>query len=157
MKEAPWPASIATTRSCPAATCSRKSAAAPSAYQEANPEARLIKMGIGDVTRPLAPAVVAAMHAAVDDLAAAETFHGYGPEQGYAFLRDAIAEHDFAARNIAIAPDEIFVSDGAKSDCGNIGDIFAEDNIVAVCDPVYPVYVDTNATGRPRRRLRCGH
>ena len=102
-------------------------------------------MGIGDVTRPLAPAVVAAMHAAVDDLAAAETFHGYGPEQGYAFLRDAIAEHDFAARNIAIDPDEIFVSDGAKSDCGNIGDIFAEDNVVAVCDPVYPVYVDTNA------------
>ena len=102
-------------------------------------------MGIGDVTRPLAPAVVAAMHAAVDDLAAAETFHGYGPEQGYAFLRDAIAEHDFAARNIAIDPDEIFISDGAKSDCGNIGDIFAEDNVVAVCDPVYPVYVDTNA------------
>ena len=115
------------------------------AYQEANPEARLIKMGIGDVTRPLAPAVVAAMHAAVNDLAAAETFHGYGPEQGYAFLRDAIAEHDFAARNIAIDPDEIFVSDGAKSDCGNIGDIFAIDNRVAVCDPVYPVYVDTNA------------
>ena len=115
------------------------------AYQEANPEARLIKMGIGDVTRPLAPAVVAAMHAAVNDLAAAETFHGYGPEQGYAFLRDAIAEHDFAARNIAIAPDEIFVSDGAKSDCGNIGDIFSVDNVVAVCDPVYPVYVDTNA------------
>ena len=115
------------------------------AYQEANPDARLIKMGIGDVTRPLAPAVVAAMHAAVDDLAAAETFHGYGPEQGYAFLRDAIAEHDFAARNIAIDPDEIFVSDGAKSDCGNIGDIFAIDNRVAVCDPVYPVYVDTNA------------
>lgn len=115
------------------------------AYQEANPDARLIKMGIGDVTRPLAPAVVAAMHAAVDDLAAAETFHGYGPEQGYAFLRDAIAEHDFAARNIAIDPDEIFVSDGAKSDCGNIGDIFGTDNVVAVCDPVYPVYVDTNA------------
>ena len=115
------------------------------AYQEANPDARLIKMGIGDVTRPLAPAVVAAMHAAVDDLAAAETFHGYGPEQGYAFLRDAIAEHDFAARNIAITSDEIFISDGAKSDCGNIGDIFAEDNVVAVCDPVYPVYVDTNA------------
>ena len=115
------------------------------AYQEANPDARLIKMGIGDVTRPLAPAVVAAMHAAVDDLAAAETFHGYGPEQGYAFLRDAIAEHDFAARNIAIDPDEIFISDGAKSDCGNIGDILSVDNIVAVCDPVYPVYVDTNA------------
>ena len=114
MKEAPWPASIATTRSCPAATCS-EIARRTAAYQEANPDARLIKMGIGDVTRPLAPAVVAAMHAAVNDLAAAETFHGYGPEQGYAFLRDAIAEHDFAARNIAIDPDEIFVSDGAKA------------------------------------------
>ena len=95
------------------------------AYSAAHPDADIIRLGIGDVTRPLAPAVVAAMHAAVDDLAAAETFHGYGPEQGYAFLRDAIAEHDFAARNIAIDPDEIFVSDGAKSDCGNIGDILA--------------------------------
>lgn len=117
------------------------------AYQEANPDARLIKMGIGDVTRPLAPAVVAAMHAAVDDLAAAETFHGYGPEQGYAFLRDAIAEHDFAARNITIDPDEIFVSDGAKSDCGNIGDIFSENEDVVVTDPAYPVYVDSNVMG----------
>lgn len=115
------------------------------AYQEANPDARLIKMGIGDVTRPLAPAVVEAMHAAVDDLSRPETFHGYGPEQGYGFLRSAIAEHDFRARGVDIEDDEIFVSDGAKSDCGNIGDILATDNKVAVCDPVYPVYVDTNA------------
>ncbi|WP_165247447.1 LL-diaminopimelate aminotransferase [Adlercreutzia sp. ZJ141] len=115
------------------------------AYAEAHPDAQLIKMGIGDVTRPLVPAVVAAMHAAVDDLARAETFHGYGPEQGYDFLREAIAKHDFAARGVDIAVDEIFVSDGAKSDCGNIGDIFDINNKIAVCDPVYPVYVDTNA------------
>ena len=116
-----------------------------SAYAEAHPEAKLIKMGIGDVTRPLAPAVVEAMHAAVDDLATSERFHGYGPEQGYDFLREAIAQHDFRARGVEIAVDEIFVSDGAKSDCGNIGDILALDNVVAVCDPVYPVYVDSNA------------
>ena len=85
------------------------------------------------------------MHQAVDDLARAETFHGYGPEQGYDFLREAIRQGDFAARGVDIAADEIFVSDGAKSDCGNIGDIFDVDNVVAVCDPVYPVYVDTNA------------
>lgn len=115
------------------------------AFSEAHPEVKLIKMGIGDVTQPLAPAVIEAMHAAVDDMSRAETFHGYGPEQGYDFLRDAIAEHDFAARGVDIAPDEIFVSDGAKSDCGNIGDLLAVDNKVAVCDPVYPVYVDTNA------------
>ena len=115
------------------------------AYAAAHPEAKLIKMGIGDVTRPLAPAVVAAMHAAVDDLAHAETFHGYGPEQGYDFLREAIREHDFVTRDVDIDIDEIFVSDGAKSDCGNIGDILDVDNVVAVCDPVYPVYVDTNA------------
>ncbi len=115
------------------------------AYQEVHPEAELIKMGIGDVTRPLAPAVVEAMHAAVDDLATVENFHGYGPEQGYDFLRDAIRDGDFRARGIDIADDEIFVSDGAKSDCGNIGDILAVDNKVAVCDPVYPVYVDSNA------------
>ena len=114
-------------------------------YSEAHPEAKLIKMGIGDVTLPLAPAVIEAMHAAVDDLSHAETFYGYGPEQGYAFLRDAIAENDFAARGIDITADEIFISDGAKSDCGNIGDILSVDNKIAVCDPVYPVYVDTNA------------
>ena len=114
-------------------------------FSAAHPDVKLIKMGIGDVTRPLAPAVVEAMHAAVDDLAHAETFHGYGPEQGYDFLREAIVEHDFAARGVNISVDEVFVSDGAKSDCGNIGDIFAIDNRVAVCDPVYPDYVDTNA------------
>ena len=116
-----------------------------SAYAEAHPEAKLIKMGIGDVTRPLVPAVVEAMHAAVDDLATSERFHCYGAEQGYDFLREAIAQHDFRARGVEIAVDEIFVSDGAKSDCGNIGDILALDNVVAVCDPVYPVYVDSNA------------
>ena len=115
------------------------------AYLEKNPDANLIKMGIGDVTRPLVPAVVEAMHAAVDEMAHTETFHGYGPEQGYDFLRKAIAEHDFRARGVEIDEDEIFVSDGAKSDCGNIGDILAVDNIIAVCDPVYPVYVVTNA------------
>ena len=115
------------------------------AYQEAHPEAKLIKMGIGDVTRPLAPAVIKAMHEAVDDLATPEHFHGYGPEQGYDFLREAILENDFKARGIDITLDEIFVSDGAKSDCGNIGDLFDVDNVIAVCDPVYPVYVDSNA------------
>lgn len=115
------------------------------AYQEAHPEAKLIKMGIGDVTRPLAPTVIKAMHEAVDDLATPEHFHGYGPEQGYDFLREAILENDFKARGIDISLDEIFVSDGAKSDCGNIGDLFDVDNVIAVCDPVYPVYVDSNA------------
>ncbi len=115
------------------------------AYSAAHPDAKLIKMGIGDVTRPLAPVVIDALHSAVDDLASAESFKGYGPEQGYEFLRTAIAENDFAARGVQIDPTEIFVSDGAKSDCGNIGDILGPKNIVAVCDPVYPVYVDTNA------------
>ncbi len=115
------------------------------AFSEAHPDVKLIKMGIGDVTRPLAPAVIEAMHAAVDDLSHAETFAGYGPEQGYAFLREPIAEADFKARGIDIAPDEVFISDGAKSDCGNIGDILGLHNKIAVCDPVYPVYVDTNA------------
>ena len=119
------------------------------AYSEANPAKRLIRLGIGDVTRPLVPAVTQAMHQAVDEMATVTGFHGYGPEQGYAFLREAIAKEDYQARGADIAPDEIFVSDGAKSDCGNIGDIFGVDNVVAVCDPVYPVYVDTNAmTGR---------
>jgi LL-diaminopimelate aminotransferase len=115
------------------------------AYAAAHPEAKLIKMGIGDVTRPLAPAVIEAMHAAVDDLAHVETFHGYGPEQGYGFLREAIVEGDFRKYGVDISADEVFVSDGAKSDCGNIGDILSVDNKIAVCDPVYPVYVDTNA------------
>ena len=115
------------------------------AYQEENPDKEIIKMGIGDVTRPIVKAVIEAMHKAVDEMGTAEGFHGYGPEQGYEFLRNKIVEKDYAARGIDIEADEVFVSDGAKSDCGNIGDIFAKDNKVAVCDPVYPVYVDTNA------------
>lgn len=114
-------------------------------YQEAHPGADIIKLSIGDVTRPLVPEVIKAMHAAVDEMGTAEGFHGYGPEQGYEFLRETIAQGDYAARGVDIKPEEIFVSDGAKSDCGNIGDIFGVDNVVAVCDPVYPVYVDTNA------------
>lgn len=115
------------------------------AYTAEHPEAKMIRLGIGDVTRPLAPAVIEAMHKAVDEMGTFEGFHGYGPEQGYDFLREAIAKTDYAARGVDIKPNEIFVSDGAKSDCGNIGDIFGADNVVAVCDPVYPVYVDTNA------------
>lgn len=117
------------------------------AYKEAHPEADVIRMGIGDVTRPLCPAVIEAMHAAVDEQASSATFKGYGPEQGYPFLREAIAENDYRARGVDISPDEIFVSDGAKSDTGNIGDILARGNRVAVTDPVYPVYVDTNVMG----------
>ena len=114
------------------------------AHQKANPGAKIIRLGIGDVTEPLAPSVVAAMHRAVDDEAGRENFHGYGPEQGYAFLRDRIAAVDYAARGVDIAADEIFVSDGAKCDCGNIQELFGSDVSVAVGDPVYPVYVDTN-------------
>ena len=115
------------------------------AYSASHPGAKIIRLSIGDVTRPLAPAVIEAMHQAVTEMGTFDGFHGYGPEQGYDFLREAIAQHDYAARGVDIKPEEIFVSDGAKSDCGNIGDIFAIDNRVAVCDPVYPVYVDTNA------------
>jgi LL-diaminopimelate aminotransferase len=114
------------------------------AFKQANPQADIIRMGIGDVTRPLCPAAIEAMHKAVDDEGNSATFHGYGPEQGYAFLRDAIAENDYKARGIDVDASEIFVSDGAKSDTGNFGDILATTNIVAVTDPVYPVYVDTN-------------
>lgn len=116
-----------------------------SAYAAEHPEAKIIRLGIGDVTLPLAGAVIEAMHRAVDEMAHKETFRGYGPELGYDFLRKAIAEKDYRARGVALDMDEIIVSDGAKSDCGNIGDIFGLDNVVAVCDPVYPVYVDTNA------------
>ena len=115
------------------------------AYAAAHPEKSLIKLGIGDVTRPLPAAVLEAMHKAVDEMGHSETFRGYGPEQGYDFLREAIVRNDYTARGVKLEADEIFVSDGAKSDCGNIGDIFGLDNVVAVCDPVYPVYVDTNA------------
>jgi LL-diaminopimelate aminotransferase len=113
-------------------------------FQKANPARSIIRLGIGDVTEPLPPVCVAALHAAADEMARRETFKGYGPDQGYAFLRDAIARHDYQARGCAIEPDEIFVSDGAKCDCGNIQEIFAADTRVAIPDPVYPVYLDTN-------------
>ncbi|MFB0919559.1 MAG: aminotransferase class I/II-fold pyridoxal phosphate-dependent enzyme, partial [Oscillospiraceae bacterium] len=111
-------------------------------YCAANPGKELIKLGIGDVTEPLSQAVITAMHRAVDDMSDKKTFMGYGPYEGYDFLREAIVRHDYTPFGAEIKADEIFVSDGAKSDCGNIGDIFAQDNVVAVCDPVYPVYVD---------------
>ena len=115
------------------------------AYQEANPDVQIVRLGIGDVTQPLAPAIIDALHKSVDEMAHAETFHGYAPDLGYEFLRSAIVKNDYEVRGCQISADEIFVSDGAKSDSGNIGDIFAVDNKIAVCDPVYPVYVDTNA------------
>jgi LL-diaminopimelate aminotransferase len=113
-------------------------------FQEAHPAARIIRLGIGDVTRPLPPAAIRAMHEAVDEMARPETFRGYGPEPGYEFLTELIAKHDYGTRGVAVAPDEIFVSDGAKSDSGNIQEIFAADSAVALTDPVYPVYVDSN-------------
>ena len=115
------------------------------AYSAEHPEADLIKLGIGDVTQPLTPAVISALHRASDEMGSAETFRGYGPYEGYDFLREAIARHDYAPFGAPITKDDIFVSDGAKSDCGNIGDLFSDDTVVAVCDPVYPVYVDSNA------------
>ena len=115
-----------------------------SAFQAANPEKTLIRLGIGDVTQPLAPAIIDAMHNAVTEMGNAETFHGYAPDLGYEFLRTAIADNDYKARGCDISADEIFVSDGAKSDSGNIQEIFSVDNRIAVCDPVYPVYVDSN-------------
>ena len=114
-------------------------------YKEANPDKDVISLGIGDVTQPLAPAIIDSLHKAVDEMAVKETFKGYAPDLGYEFLRSAIVKNDYAARGADIAIDEIFVSDGAKSDSGNIQEIFSEDNKIAVCDPVYPVYVDTNA------------
>lgn len=114
------------------------------AYQSENPEAQILRLGIGDVTQPLAPAIIEALHKAVDEMANAETFHGYAPDLGYEFLRNAIAKNDYKDRGCDIAADEIFVSDGAKCDSGNIQEIFGLNNKIAVCDPVYPVYVDTN-------------
>ena len=111
-------------------------------FQKSHPDKKIIKLGIGDVTRPIVPAVIEAMHKATDELAKSETFRGYGPEQGYDFLRNAIVENDF--KGLEIEADEIFVSDGAKCDCGNIVDIFCKKNKVAITDPVYPVYLDTN-------------
>lgn len=114
------------------------------AYAEAHPDSNIISLGIGDVTQPLAPAIITALHKAVDEMANAETFHGYAPDLGYEFLRDVIAKNDYQDRGCEIYADEIFVSDGAKCDCGNIQEIFSADAKIAVCDPVYPVYVDTN-------------
>ncbi len=114
------------------------------AYTEEHPDAKVIRLGIGDVTQPLVPAIVRALHEAVEEMGHAETFHGYAPDLGYAFLRETIAEKDYRARGCDIAADEIFISDGAKSDCGNIQEIFSADARIAVCDPVYPVYVDSN-------------
>jgi LL-diaminopimelate aminotransferase len=113
-------------------------------FQAAHPDARIIRLGIGDVTEPLPPAVVRALHAAVDDMARPETFKGYGPETGYDFLVDAIREHDYAGRGVTVAADEVFVSDGSKCDVGNIQEIFAAGCRVALSDPVYPAYADTN-------------
>ncbi|KJF43110.1 LL-diaminopimelate aminotransferase [Draconibacterium sediminis] len=114
-----------------------------SEFIEANPDKKVIKMGIGDVTQPLVPSVVKAFHEGVDEMAKGETFKGYGPEQGYAFLREAIAKHSYQEKGIDISADEIFVSDGSKCDTGNIQEIFGNDNKIAICDPVYPVYADT--------------
>lgn len=126
------------------------------AFQKANPDAHVIKMSIGDVTRPICPAAVEALHRAADEQGSSESFHGYGPEQGYAFLAEKICQFDYASRGVNILPDEVFISDGAKSDLGNIGDIFSTDCTVAVTDPVYPVYVDTNVmAGRRITLLPC--
>jgi LL-diaminopimelate aminotransferase len=127
------------------------------AFTEAHPGTQLIRLGIGDVTRPLPPAVLQALHAAVDDMGRAETFKGYGPDAGYAFLTEQIAAHDYAARGVTVAPDEIFISDGAKTDTANIQEIFAPECVVALTDPVYPVYVDSNVmAGRAGRADAAG-
>lgn len=114
------------------------------AYSAAHPEAKIIRLGIGDVTQPIAPAIIDTLHSAVDEMGKAETFHGYAPDLGYEFLRNTISENDYKSRGCDIVADEIFISDGAKCDCGNIQEIFSLDNKIAVCDPVYPVYVDSN-------------
>ena len=114
------------------------------AYAAAHPEKKIIRLGIGDVTQPLAPVIISALHSAVDEMGDAATFRGYAPDLGYEFLRNAIADNDYKARGCEINADEIFISDGAKCDSGNIQEIFSLDNRIAVCDPVYPVYVDTN-------------
>ena len=122
-------------------------------FAAAHPQADIIKLSIGDVTRPICPAVIDAMHKAVDEMADEKTFRGYPPEQGYDFVREKILEWDYIKRGINMQLDEIFLSDGAKSDCGNIGDIFATDNTVAICDPVYPVYIDTNIMNGRKNKI----
>lgn len=127
-------------------------------YTAANPQADIIRLGIGDVTHALPAAVTQAMHKAVDDMADEKSFYGYPPEYGYAFLLEKIRDIDFLSRGVTLGTDEIFVSDGAKSDTGNIGDIFGIENTVAICDPVYPVYIDTNVMGgRAGELLADGH
>jgi LL-diaminopimelate aminotransferase len=121
------------------------------AYSEANPNADIIRLGIGDVTQPIAPAMIKALHSAVDEMADAATFHGYAPDLGYPFLRETIAKNDYQSRGCDISADEIFVSDGAKSDSADIQELFSADAKIAVCDPVYPVYVDSNVMAG-----RCG-
>ena len=127
-------------------------------FQQANPQANVIKMGIGDVTLPLTPAVIRAFHEGVDEMSKAETFKGYGPEQGYDFLREAIAKNEYQSRGAEIHADEIFISDGSKCDTGNILEIFGSGNTIAVQDPVYPVYVDTSVMGgRTGKYLSSGY
>ena len=113
-------------------------------FKAANPDIDLIRLGIGDVTRPLPAASIDAMHRAADELASSASFHGYGPEQGYDFLIEAIIKNDFESRGIKLSYHEVFINDGAKSDTGNIGDIFSRNNKIAVTDPIYPVYIDSN-------------
>src|SRR5690554_6754945 len=128
-------------------------------YKTTNPGADLIRLGIGDVTLPLPPSVIKAIHTSADEMGSRETFRGYGPEQGYSFLRDKIVEIDYLQKGIEIANDEVFISDGSKSDTGNIGDILGERNVVAITDPVYPVYLDTTLMRIGKtdkiRLLRC--
>ncbi len=131
-------------------------AAKVAAFKAGHPEADVIRLGIGDVTRPLTPAVIRALHSAVDEMADGSTFRGYGPEQGYEFLRQTIIEHDFASRGVSLSADEVFVSDGAKSDTGNFTDILAEGNRIAVTDPVYPVYIDSNVMAGRAGELQTG-
>ena len=126
------------------------------AFCAANPDAEVIRLGIGDVTEPLPPVVIQAMHDAVEEMSHRSSFRGYGPEQGYDFLRESIVEHDYRSRGVEIASDEIFVSDGSKCDTGNILDIFGHDNVVAITDPVYPVYVDTNVMAGNTGRAESG-
>ena len=114
------------------------------AYQVTHPGEQIIRLGIGDVTRPLPQASIEAMHRAVDEMASSATFHGYGPEQGYDFLIETIIKHDFAPRGIQLSPSEVFISDGAKSDTGNIGELLRWDNSMGITDPVYPAYIDSN-------------
>ncbi|MGL4855144.1 MAG: LL-diaminopimelate aminotransferase [Lentisphaeria bacterium] len=126
-------------------------------FQNENPQSTIIRLGIGDVTKPIAPAITQAMHQAIDDLATAERFHGYGPEQGYAFLRDAIRDNDYLARDINIQSDEIFISDGSKCDVANIQELFDIDTKVAIGDPVYPVYLESNVMAGRTGHINNGH